>query len=475
MINPDRQGYTLPVLIFSLNHKSLDPGPANLPPSCLIILSSFVHMPDTGTILAAFAALLLILCSALMAASEIAFFSITNVEKEELRDSEEESDQKLAKLLDRPRYLLSTILIGNNVVNIGVIIISYYIITHIFEFKDVAIGSFTVPGSVFDFTINVLVVTFFLVLFGEAIPKVYASLNKLKIARGVAGLFVVLNRIFYPINYILVGSTSMIEKRIKRHNAEIDIEEINKAIEITVENKESGNDVKMLKGIVHFGNLTVKQIMRQRMEVAAADITWNYEELLNYVREVGYSRIPVYTENIDQIQGVLYIKDLLDHLNQDITFGWQKLIREPLHAPETKKIDDMLREFQASHKHLAIVVDEFGGTSGIVTMEDIVEEVIGDIKDEFDESTDTNIRKVNDNTYIVEGTMPLHDFSRALELDTGHFDEVREDAETLAGLLLELKGRIPKQGDEINFEKFNFRILSVKNNRIEKVKLEVAN
>ena len=446
----------------------------HFPLSCLtVLLNSFVNAPSVNVIISCAVGLILVCCSALMSGSEIAFFSISNVERDELMGSEELADKRLLKLLEKPRYLLSTILIGNNVVNIGVIIISYFIITKLFNFQDVAVGSFIVPKSVFDFLINVLVVTFFLVLFGEAIPKVYASHNKIKIAKAMSGFFTFLNRMFYPLNYVLVSSTSVIERRIKRHNAEMDIEEINKAIEITVENKESGNDIKMLKGIVHFGNLTVKQIMRQRMEVAAADITWDYEELLNYVREQGYSRIPVYSENIDQIQGVLYVKDLLEHINQSSTFGWQKLIRDPLHAPETKKIDDMLREFQESRKHLAIVVDEFGGTSGIVTLEDIVEEVIGDIKDEFDESSDINIRKLNDTTYIVEGITPMNDFTRALNLQVDYFDEVREDAETLAGMLLEIRGRIPKAGDEIKYEQFSFRILSIKNNRIEKVKLEI--
>ncbi len=431
-------------------------------------------MPTPGVIISCVVGFLLVVCSGLMSGSEIAFFSITNVERDELRESEDDLDQRVLKLLDKPRYLLSTILIGNNIVNIAVIVISYFIITSLFNFQDIVIGPFLVPKSVFDFLVNVLIVTFFLVLFGEAVPKVYASHNKMKIAKAMAGFFTILNRIFYPINYLIVGSTSVIERRIKRHNAEMDIEEINKAIEITVENKDdSGNDAKMLKGIVHFGNLTVKQIMRQRMEVAAADITWDYEELLNYVREVGYSRIPVYHENIDQIEGVLYVKDLLEHINQSKTFGWQKLIRPPLHAPETKKIDDMLREFQETRTHLAIVVDEFGGTSGIVTLEDIVEEVIGDIKDEFDESTDTGIRKLNEDTYIIEGTTPLNDFTKALNLQADHFDDVREDAETVAGMLLELKGRIPKAGDEINYEQFSFRVLGIKNNRIEKVKLEI--
>ena len=431
-------------------------------------------MPSSGVFISGLIGFVLVFCSGLMSGSEIAFFSITNVERDELRESEEAADKRVIKLLERPRYLLSTILISNNVVNIGVIIISYFIITSVFNFHDVTISTFTIPKSAFDFLVNVLIVTFFLVLFGEAIPKVYASHNKMGIARAMASVFIFLNRVYYPLNYVLVSSTSVIERRIKRHNAEMDIEEINKAIEITVEDKESGNEVKMLKGIVHFGNLTVKQVMRQRMEVAAADIAWDYEELLNYVREVGYSRIPVYSENIDQIQGVLYVKDLLEHINQSKDFGWQKLIRDPLHAPETKKIDDMLREFQETRKHLAIVVDEFGGTSGIVTLEDIVEEVIGDIKDEFDESTDSNIKKLHDGSYIVEGTTPLNDFTKTLNLMSDHFDEVREDAETVAGLILELYGRIPKGGDVITYEQFTFRVLSIKNNRIEKVKLEVA-
>ncbi len=431
-------------------------------------------MPSTGVFISGLIGFVLVFCSGLMSGSEIAFFSITNVERDELRESEEAADKRVIKLLERPRYLLSTILISNNVVNIGVIIISYFIITSVFNFHDVTISTFTIPKSAFDFLVNVLIVTFFLVLFGEAIPKVYASHNKMGIARAMASVFIFLNRVYYPLNYVLVSSTSVIERRIKRHNAEMDIEEINKAIEITVEDKESGNEVKMLKGIVHFGNLTVKQVMRQRMEVAAADIAWDYEELLNYVREVGYSRIPVYSENIDQIQGVLYVKDLLEHINQSKDFGWQKLIRDPLHAPETKKIDDMLREFQETRKHLAIVVDEFGGTSGIVTLEDIVEEVIGDIKDEFDESTDSNIKKLHDGSYIVEGTTPLNDFTKTLNLMSDHFDEVREDAETVAGLILELYGRIPKGGDVITYEQFTFRVLSIKNNRIEKVKLEIA-
>lgn len=330
-----------------------------LNPHLLVVFYSIVHVPSAGVMASAFVMLLLIMCSAVMAASEIAFFSISAAELDELRDSEDRTDVRLAKLLERPKYLLSTILISNNLVNIGVIVISYFIITNVLTFEDVDLGVFIFPKGLFDFIVNVFVVTFFLVLFGEAIPKVYATHNKLPIARSVSGLFTFLNKLLSPINFLLVNSTAVIEKRIKRHNAEIDIDEINKAIDITVDNKASKNDVKMLKGIVHFGNITVRQVMRPRMDVAAADVEWDFLKLISFVKENGYSRLPVFKESIDNIQGVLYIKDLLEHIHQGKDFQWQKLIREALHTPETKKIDDLLREFQETRKHLAIVVDEF--------------------------------------------------------------------------------------------------------------------
>ncbi|MFN8308833.1 MAG: gliding motility-associated protein GldE [Chitinophagales bacterium] len=439
-----------------------------------LLLENFINMPSAGIWLALAIMGALICLSALMAASEIAFFSISQAEKTALRESDEQDDARLLRLLEKPRYLLSTILIGNNIVNIGVIIISYFIITGIFNFQDVIVGGFTIPKVAFDFLINVLIVTFFLVLFGEAIPKVYATHNKMRIARAVSPFFSGLNKILAPVNYILVGSTSIIEKRIKRHSSEIDVEEINKAIEITVENKESKNDANMLKGIVHFGNLTVKQIMRPRMEVAAADINWEFPELLAYVRETGYSRLPVYRGDMDHVEGVLYVKDLIEHLDEKPNYVWQELIRESLHTPETKRIDDMLRDFQETRKHLAVVVDEFGGTQGIITLEDIVEEVVGDISDEFDDHTDSNIKRLADGSFIVEGVCPLADFFKGTNTDSELFENVRGDAETIGGLLLELKGRFPKAGETIRHDSVVFRVLSVKNNRIEKIKVEPA-
>lgn len=410
-----------------------------------------------------------------MSASEIAFFSLSNVEVDQLRDSDDNTDNRVAHLLDKPRFLLSTILITNNMVNIGVVVTSYFVTRGFFDsiglIDYVDIGSFQVSRYVVELVWNVVVVTFMLVLFGEAAPKVFATQNKLRVARSMAGVLRLLNSFWFPLNYILVNSTNVLEKRLKKHNAEIDIEEINKAIEITVEKKESKQDAKLLKGIVHFGNIMVKQIMRPRTEVASIDYELNFTELMAYVREMGYSRFPVYKDSLDSVVGVLNIKDLIVHLSDGENFEWQTLIREPFFVPETKKIDDLLREIQVNRKHLAVVVDEYGGTSGIITLEDIVEEVVGDIKDEFDEVVDSRFRKIDNNNFLFEGKIPLIDACRLIDISPDTFDDVKGEAETLGGLLLELANKIPKNGEEIRYENFKFLVLSVNNNRIEKVKL----
>lgn len=448
----------------------MDPDSIGFMPHYTLLLDVF-HTPTAAVWWSFLAIILLIFGSAIMSASEVAFFSITEAEREDLEESESSNDNKLAKLLHKPKYLLSTILVTNNLFNIGVIVISYFIITKTITFEDIQMGPIVLPSAVFDFLVNIVIVTFFLVLFGEALPKVYATHNKLSYARWITPVFSLLNSFLTPVNYLLVNSTALIEKRIKRHNAEIDIEEINRAIDITVDNKESQNDVRMLKGIVHFGNITVRQIMRPRREVMAADASWDFVTLMDFVKENNYSRLPVFEESIDNVLGVLYIKDLLEHLHQKADFGWQKLVRETLHTPENKKIDDLLREFQATRKHLAIVVDEYGGTSGIVTMEDVVEEVIGDIKDEYDESFENALRKNADGSMIVDGVMPLGELARALGYSPDYFEEAKGDAETLAGLVLERFGRIPRNGDEITYGAFVYKVLTFKNNRIEKIKL----
>lgn len=462
-------GHPLSYSPFSRNTNSLDSSVSQQ--FHFVLGQSLMNMPTAEVWVANFIILVLIVCSAVMSASEIAYFSLSKAEVETLRESEDSSDNRIAKLLDKPRYLLSTILITNNLMNIGVVVTAYYVTSRMFNFQDYVLGSFVLHGYVLEFVWNVLIVTFFLVLFGEATPKVFATYNKLPIARYMSRVFVWLIRFYQPINYLLVGSTSVLEKKLKRHNAEIDIEEINMAIDMTVERKESKQDARMLKGIVHFGNMTVKQVMRPRMEVSAVDVELTFNELMSYVREVGYSRLPVYEGSLDKVVGVLYIKDLLEYLNQGNDFGWQKLKREPLFVPETKRIDDLLREIQSSRKHLAVVADEFGGTCGIITLEDIVEEVLGDIRDEFDDANESSFRKLEDGSFLFEGKTSLVDVLKMMELSPDTFDKVKGEAETLGGLLLEIGGRIPKNGEELRFSQFSFRIISVVNNRIEKVKV----
>ncbi len=439
--------------------------------SLTIFSQSLVNAPSGSVFFANVVIALLIACSAVMSASEIAYFSLTNVEVDALRESEDAVDNRVGKLLDKPRYLLSTILIGNNLVNIGVVVTSYYVTKRMFNFQDYTVGGFVVHGYMIEFLWNVLVVTFLLVLFGEATPKVYATHNKLKIARFMSGFLVLLVRLFQPINFVLVGSTQVLEKRLKKYNADIDVEEINKAIEITVEQKESKQDAKLLKGIVHFGNITVKQIMRPRPDMVSVDYEMNFTELMRFVKDNGYSRYPVYKDNPDNMVGVLNIKDLIEQLNQDDKFGWQKLVRDPFFVPETKKIDDLLREIQQNRKHLAIVVDEYGGTCGIVTLEDILEEVVGDISDEFDEATDTGFKKLDERSFMFNGNTPLVDVCRLMEKNPDTFDEVRGEAETLAGLVLETAGKIPKNGEEITLLNYKLTVVSVVNNRVEKVRI----
>ncbi len=440
-------------------------------PLNLVLLQSLLNPLSFDVVWANVIIIVLIAFSGVMSASEIAYFSLTKIELDELRNNEDIVGRRVARLLDKPRYLLSTILISNNLVNIGVVVTSYFVTKRMFNFHDFELAGFTLHGYAIEFTWNVVVVTFLLVLFGEATPKVFAAHNKMKIARFMSPIFVLLNRFFYPVNYVLVGSTKVLERRLKKHNAEIDIEEINKAIEITVEKRESKQDAKLLKGIVHFGNITVKQVMRPRTDVCAVDEELTFLELMDYVREVGYSRMPVFKESLDNVVGVLYVKDLLEHLNQGEKFGWQKLIREVLFVPETKKIDDLLREIQQSRKHLAVVVDEYGGTAGIITLEDIVEEVVGDIKDEFDETSDNDFKKLDDRNFLFEGKISLTDLCGVMEVTSDTFEEVKGEAETLGGLLLEVIGRIPKNGEEVKTCGVKFLIISVANNRIEKVKV----
>ena len=415
--------------------------------------------------------LFLLVSSALMSAAEIAYFSLTPYELEDCSRSDDKRLQRVASLMGNPRYLLSTLLVTNNIVNIGVVIFTHFVIREQIHFTPSLFLGFTFTEQLQELLLNVLVDVFVLILFAEVIPKVYATQNKIPYARAVAPLMNGLSRVLKPVNFLLVGSTRALENKLRQRNREVDRDEINKAIDMTVDPKQPAENARLLKGIVHFGNLSVKQVMHSRMEIGAVRSDLHFRELMDKVQHLGYSRLPVYEDDIDNIIGVLHVKDLLGHLNEDKQFNWRKLVREALFVPENKKIDDLLREFQESRKHLAIVVDEFGGTSGIITLEDVMEQVVGEIKDEFDDVGEVNYKQLDDRHFIFEGKTPLLDMCRILQCDAAVFDEVRGEAESLAGLVIEVTGRIPRAGDELTIESFVFRVLAVKNNRIEKIKI----
>ncbi len=432
--------------------------------------------------------MLLLVCSALISGSEVAFFSLTHNDFEKLQQENSGSSHRILFLKEKPRKLLATILISNNFINIAIVIISDFVLLRLLyaERLDLWAASFIeffslqevigieATGRLLGFLITVVGVTFLLVLFGEVAPKIYAKINNLHLAKFMSGPMMFLMRLFHPISQVLVNWTTLIERRLAARplsgNA-TSREDIDEAIELTVSSEaKTEQEIDILKSIVKFGDVSVKQIMRSRVDVVAVDFRINFKELLDLVRSSGYSRIPVYDDDFDNVTGILYVKDLLGHLHEDADFEWQRLIRtNMLYVPEAKKIHDLLREFQREHLHMAIVVDEYGGSAGIVTLEDIMEEVIGEIKDEFDNEAEVIFRKIDDYHYVFEGKTLLNDVCRIIGVDTSTFDEVKGDADSLAGLVLELYGEIPQKDIEITYNLFRFKIVSVSKRRIEQV------
>ena len=434
---------------------------------------------------------LLLIGSALISGSEVAYFSLGNNDLEQLKQENGGSARRILALKEKPRRLLATILITNNFINIAIVIVSEFVVNQIFQGGTFLVwGNYLIdhqylPNSweattiakVFQFLFTVLGVTFVLVLFGEVAPKIYAKINNIHMAKLMSGPLSVLMRVFQLPSNILVGWTNAIEKRLEGKAGNGDatsIQDIGNAIDLTVsKEKNAEREVDILKRVIKFGEVSVKQIMRSRVDVVAVDLRLSFQDLLNVVQESGYSRIPVYEENFDNITGILYVKDLINHLqNDDQPFEWQALIRtDVLYVPEAKKIDDLLREFQRKHLHMAIVVDEYGGSSGIITLEDILEEIIGEITDEFDNELELIYRKIDDHNYVFEGKTLLNDMYRALDIEPGTFDDIRGDSDSIAGLVLELKGELPKINNEMEFNDFKFKVVSVSKRRIKEVQL----
>jgi len=419
--------------------------------------------------------LLFLVLSALFSSSENAFFSLSPTHLVELNEENSPSSKVVLDLINEPdrktgtRRLLATILLMNNLVNVFIVIFSSWLFSRVFSFEALYLGPLFLSSNAVNLLLQVVLITFLLVLLGEIIPKIYATQNNLKIVKLMAKPLKWCGIIFKPLVWILAGSSSIFDKYLKNRMHNISMEEISQAIDLADGNKEI-EEKHILKGLINFGNTNVKQIMKPRTDVNCIDITTDAQELLKTIIGWNFSRIPIYEETFDQVKGILYIKDLLPHIHKKTNFNWQNLIKPAIYVPEHKKIDDLLQMFQDKRVHMAIVVDEYGGTSGIVTMEDILEEVFGEIKDEFDEE-DLSYSKLDDLTFIFEGRTALHDVCKVLELPQDHFDKVKGDADTLGGLLMEIAEEIPAKGEEINLDDLSFVIESADNRRVKRVKL----
>lgn len=414
--------------------------------------------PSTSSIFALLCAALLLAASGFVSASEIAFFSLSPVDIEKVKQEKKNSDKKIKSLLAESEKLLATILISNNFVNVAIIMLCNFAFLEIFKFRN----------EVAEFIVMSVILTFLLLLFGEIMPKIYSAQNPLSFARKAAPVISQLERFFYPIVIALVKTSSIVNKNVTKKKFNLSVDELSHALELT-DKTEISEENNILKGIIRFGEENAKDVMTPRLDMLALDIKTPYKEVISCIQENVYSRIPVYSDSIDSIKGMLYIKDLLPYLNKPDNFRWQSLVRPPHFVPETKKIDDLLRDFQRDKVHIAIVVDEFGGTSGLVTMEDIIEEIIGEIRDEYDDDEKT-YTKTDDNTFIFEGKTLLSDFYKITNAKPEEFEEVSGDSDTLAGLILEITGEIPAVHHHVKVGRYDFEVLQADKRRIQKIK-----
>ena len=403
----------------------------------------------------------LLATSALISGAEVAFFALKPQDLDKINNEQSKRAKLIKNFLSRPKELLATILIANNFANVGVIILSTYISDAIFNFQ----GS-----ELTQFLIQIVIITFLLLLFGEVLPKVYANNKAVSFAKFMSLPLSFLEKTFKPISTILIYSTRIIDRKIKNNKHNLSVDDLSNALELTSDENENKDEKKILEEIVKFGNTDVKQIMRSRMDITALDYKSTYAEVIKTIEKTGFSRIPIYQDNFDFIKGILYIKDLLPHLNKGDNFKWNKLIRKVFFVPENKKIDDLLKEFQEKKIHLAVVVDEYGGTSGIVTLEDIIEEIVGDINDEFDDD-DIIYSKLDDKNYVFEGKTTLKDFYRIINIRGENFEQKKGEADSIAGFIIENTGNLPEKGQKINFENYMFSIESVNNRRITRIKV----
>ena len=431
------------------------------PPSYLITFLAIEGALLTGLILL----LVLLLCSALISGAEVAFFSLTRSDLDEGMETKPSTYNHITLLLDKPKKLLATILVANNFINIAIVLLFAYLSESFFN-------SITIAWL--KFILEVVLVTFLILLFGEIIPKIYANRNRRKFAEFMAVPVRILDVVFSPLSLPMRRFTISIQKKLGKQKSNLSVDQLSHALELTSDKETSQEEHKILQGIVSFGNTDVRQIMRPRMDVFAINVEQKYLEIIPEIIENGYSRIPVFRESIDTIVGILYAKDLLPYLDRK-QFDWTALIRDPFFVPENKKLDDLMLEFQSKKVHLAVVVDEYGGTSGLVSLEDVIEEIVGDISDEFDDD-DLIYTKIDDYNYTFEGKTPLKDFYKILSLpDEDEFENHKGEAETVAGFVLEISGIFPRLNSKINFKNYVFTIEALDKKRIKQVKFTILN
>ncbi|WP_338732587.1 gliding motility-associated protein GldE [Mangrovimonas cancribranchiae] len=430
------------------------------PPSLLLM---YILTIDYSIVFGFALLFVLLLCSALISGAEVALFSLTKSDVENSIEEDVAAIKIVSALLERPKKLLATILIANNFVNIAIVILFAYLGEFLFK---------SLTTAWLRFVIEVVVVTFFILLFGEILPKIYASRNNLRFATFMAYPLKILDTIFSPLSLPMRSITIGIHKRLGKQKTNISVDQLSQALELTSEEDTTSEEHKILQGIVSFGNTDTKQVMKPRIDIFALNINQKYQDVIPEIVNNGYSRIPVFEDNIDNVKGVLYVKDLLPHIDKK-QFDWTTLLRAPFFVPENKKLDDLMVEFQEKKVHLAIVVDEYGGTSGVISLEDIIEEIVGDISDEFDDE-DLVYSKLDKNNYVFEGKTPLKDFYKIIKIDDNTiFEEKKGEAETIAGFVLEISGSFPKLGSKINYKNYVFTIESLDKKRLKRIKVTI--
>lgn len=415
---------------------------------------------DTNLLFGIIAIAFFLLCSAMVSASEVALFSLTQQDLNTLSEEDSSKANLISKLLQRPKKLLATILVANNFSHIGVVIVFSFVGNNIFS---------AIESPILKFVVEVILITFLILLFGEVLPKIYASRNNIQFSKFVANPLSILDKLLSPISFPMRAISVYLHEKLGRQKSNISVDQLSQALGLTSTEDTTSEEQKILEGIVSFGNTDTKQVMSPRIDIFALEMEETFAEIYDKIVDKGYSRIPVYRDNIDHIEGVLFVKDLIPHINKK-EFDWINLIREPFFVPENKKLDDLLKEFQSKKSHLAIVVDEYGGTSGLVSLEDIIEEIVGDISDEFDDEN-LNFSQIDDKNFLFEGKINLKDFYRIVDVDEEIFEISKGEAETLAGFILEILGNFPKKGQKIHFTNVHFTIEAVDKKRIKQLKV----